>query len=229
METVTLATALPLVIADRFDLERIAGKGGMGAVWRATDRASGQVVAVKLMTGDAHARFVREAQVLAELVHPRIVRYIAHGEADDVPYLAMEWLEGMDLGKRLRIGLLDIDEAVAVVRYTAEALTIAHAAGIVHRDIKPNNLFLVDGEIAGLKVLDFGIARTLDVAQTRAMTRTGMVIGTPGYMAPEQARGDRDLDVRADVFALGCVLYEAVTGRAPFVGAGFGLLAKVLF
>ncbi len=229
MDTVTLATSTAPVIADRFALERIAGKGGMGAVWRAIDQTTGEVVAVKLMTGDGHARFAREAQVLAELAHPRIVRYIAHGEHDGVPYLAMEWLEGMDLSKRLRIGLLDIDEAIEIARYTAEALTVAHAAGVVHRDIKPSNLFLPDGEISALKVLDFGIARTLHVVQTRAMTRTGMAIGTPGYMAPEQARGDRDLDVRADVFALGCVLFEAVTGQPPFVGAGFGLLAKVLF
>jgi tetratricopeptide (TPR) repeat protein/tRNA A-37 threonylcarbamoyl transferase component Bud32 len=224
----TLAIEYPQsVIADRFELESLAGRGGMGTVWKARDRKTGGLVAVKLMTAGNRARFTREAEVLADLEHPRIVRYVAHGVVDDVPYLAMQWLDGIDLAKRLRIGELDLDEAIAVARYTAEALSHAHAQGIVHRDIKPSNLFLADGEIDGLVVLDFGIARASRISSM--MTGTGMVIGTPGYMAPEQARGERDLDERADVFSLGCVLFEAVTRRPPFVGAGVGVLAKVLF
>jgi serine/threonine protein kinase len=225
--TASLAGAL---IGRRFLLEDMAGRGGMGTVWRARDRETGSIVAVKLMRGGDHAdRFIREAQVLATLHHPHIVRYIDHGlTGEGDPYLAMEWLEGIDLAQRLGGAPMPIADAIRVASLAAEALVVAHARGVIHRDIKPSNLFLPRGNIEDLKVLDFGIARIALASQ--AMTRTGAALGTPGYMAPEQARGERDLDARADLFALGCVLFEAVSGRAPFAGAHLmAVLAKVLF
>lgn len=139
----------------------------------------------------------------------------------------MAWLEGEDLACRLERGALDIDETIAVARCAAEALSAAHEAGVVHRDVKPSNLFLVDGAIEKLVVLDFGIARLADAAH--AVTHTGVLIGTPGYMAPEQARGAREIDARADVFALGCVTFECATGVAPFAGDNaIAVLARIL-
>jgi serine/threonine protein kinase len=138
----------------------------------------------------------------------------------------MEWLEGEDLATRLRRGPLGVEESQRLVTRAAEALGVAHSRGIVHRDIKPSNLFLTaDGDI---KVIDFGIARTATVALD--MTRTGMILGTPGYLAPEQARrGARALDARADVFALGCVLFECLTGQPAFSGDNpLAILSRVL-
>src|SRR5687767_7771638 len=129
----------------------------MGSVWRARDTETGESVAVKLMRGDDHAdRFVREAVVLAELQHPRVVRYVAHGVTEaGAPYLAMEWLDGIDVAKKLAAGPLTIAEAIEIARGAADALSIAHARAVVHRDIKPSNLFLPRGRIDQLKVLDF--------------------------------------------------------------------------
>jgi hypothetical protein len=231
----TLLAPAPLiagaVVDGRFELERLAGQGGMGAVWRARDGATGERVAVKVMQRAAAAhfeRFTREAELLAHLRHPRVVRYVTHGVTDDGQhYLAMEWLDGEDLAQRLAREALSVEESVRVVTLAAEALAVAHARGVVHRDIKPSNLYLPGGRIDDLKVLDFGIAR-LHLAP-QGMTRTGTTLGTPGYMAPEQARGERDVDARADVFALGCVLFECLAGRPPFVGEHLmAILAKVL-
>ena len=219
------------VVAERYVVERPVGNGGMGAVFLASDRVSGESVAVKvidLVIGDAAERFRREAQVLSTLSHPGIVRYIAHGDTSSgEPFLVMEWLEGENLADRLGRGALPPDAALGIVRGTAEALALAHAMGIVHRDIKPSNLFLVGGDFERLKLLDFGIAR---YPRSQALTGTGAILGTVGYMAPEQASGARDVDARADVFALGCVLYECLTGRPPFrADRAFAVLAKVLY
>ncbi|MSP60264.1 MAG: hypothetical protein EXR72_07970 [Myxococcales bacterium] len=207
------------LIGDRFLLERLAGSGGMGTVWRAHDRATGGRVAVKTVRCAGRAdevRFEREAEVLAQLDHPGIVRHIAHGALrSGALYLVMEWLDGEDLQQRQHRAPLDAAEGVALVARVAEALGSAHARGIVHRDIKPSNLLLVEGAIDRVKLLDFGVAR-ITVAPT--VTGTGAIVGTPGYMAPEQARGLREIDARADVFSLGCVLYECLTGRPPFEG-----------
>jgi hypothetical protein len=217
------------VIADRFEIEREAGAGGMGLVYRALDRASGEPVAVKLVrrAGDAD-RFTREAEVLARLAHPAIVRHVAHGVHEGAAYLAMEWLEGADLGDRLARSGLTFEESIRLGAGVAGALAHAHAHGVVHRDVKPSNLFLRGGDVGRVAVLDFGVARVAGVS--RVMTGTGAVLGTPGYMAPEQARGERTIDARADVFALGCVLFECITGRPAFVGEHvMALLAKILF
>ncbi|WP_437665565.1 serine/threonine-protein kinase [Sorangium sp. So ce1182] len=220
------------VLAGRFELERVAGSGGMGDVYRARDRHDGEPVALKLLrSSDVQlvARFQREARLLAELRHPAIARHIAHGVSEQGQhYLAMEWLEGEDLAARLARGPLGVDEALSLVQRVAEALSLVHARGVVHRDLKPANLFLRGGQLDQVKILDFGIAR--DAAATGGLTEPGVAIGTPAYMAPEQVRGELDIDARADVYALGCLLFECLTGKAPFWAEhAFAVLVKVLF
>lgn len=203
----------------------------MGTVYRARDLTDGATVAVKILTGREvreAERFGLEAAILADLAHPAIVRYVAHGVTEKSDhYIAMEWLDGEDLAGRLERQPLTVPETVALGRRAAEALAHAHTRGIVHRDIKPENLFLPGGSIAALKVLDFGIARL--TRGGRKLTLTGSVIGTPGYMAPELVRGERDITARADVFSLGCVLFQCLTGRAVFEAEeATALLAKIL-
>jgi tetratricopeptide (TPR) repeat protein len=217
-------------VSGRFELERLAGSGGMGAVYRARDLTDGSAVAVKILTGRElreAERFDLEAAILAELTHPAIVRYIAHGVEGSDHFIAMEWLEGEDLATRLDRKPLTVAESVTLVYRAAEALAYAHARGIVHRDVKPENLFLPAAAIARLKVLDFGIARLTHGG--RKLTLTGSVIGTPGYMAPELVRGEREIRPSADVFSLGCVLFQCLTGRAVFEAEeATALLAKIL-
>jgi tetratricopeptide (TPR) repeat protein/tRNA A-37 threonylcarbamoyl transferase component Bud32 len=218
------------MVAGRFEVEALADWGGMGAVYRARDRYTGSPVALKLLLDESSQnRFAREARVLADLRHPAIVQYVAHGKSElGALYLAMEWLDGIDLRARLARGPLAVGDAIAVVRRAAQGLAVAHARGIVHRDVNPRNLFLVDGEARDTRVLDFGIARPLRA--TFGVTVPGTYLGTPGYMAPEQARGQEALDARADVFALGCVLYECLVGKPAFASDNLlALLGKVLF
>lgn len=218
--------------AERFEVLDHATAGGMGSIYRALDRLTGKEVALKTVNAgtmsDAEERFGREARVLCELSHPAIVRYVAHGRANDgALYLAMEWLDGHDLGTRLATDPLTIAESVAVARRVAAALAHAHGHGVMHRDIKPRNVFLPGGDVTRTTLIDFGIARVQNA--TTQLTGTGGAIGTPGYMAPEQAQGTGRLDARVDVFALGCVLYECLTGTAAFVGQNLlALLAKIL-
>jgi eukaryotic-like serine/threonine-protein kinase len=219
------------IIADRFELGAVLGTGAMGVVFKAVDHATGTDVAVKVLrdAGLQHeARLEREAQVLAGLHHPHIVRYIAHGStALDEAYLVMEWIEGEDLGRRLQRGRLRVDACIALGARVASALAEAHARGVIHRDIKPSNLFLPGGDVSRVKILDFGIARISGVARA---TQTGAVLGTPGYLPPEQVRGENVLDPCADVFSLGCVLFECVTGAPAFAGQHLAaILAKILF
>ncbi|HTM22864.1 MAG TPA: serine/threonine-protein kinase, partial [Kofleriaceae bacterium] len=202
----------------------------MASVYEARDRISGGVVALKVMhTGDDWRieHFEREAALLAGLDHPGIVRHVAHGRAGDGQlYLVMEWLEGQTLAERLRRGPLPASDTVELAAQVAEALGAAHAAGVVHRDIKPSNLFLCGDGVDRVKILDFGVAR---FGAGQARTLTGVTVGTPGYMAPEQARGARELDGRADLFSLGCVLYECLCGKPAFAGEHvMAVLAKIL-
>ncbi|HWO26589.1 MAG TPA: protein kinase, partial [Kofleriaceae bacterium] len=219
------------VVSGRFEVLQQVSTGGMGRVFRARDLTSSETVAVKVIAGThgQHSeRFTREIELLAELVHPGIVRYIAHGEtpAGDL-FLVMEWLDGEDLGARLQRGLLSISEAVRLTARVAEALGAAHARGIVHRDLKPTNLFLPGGQIDQVKVIDFGIAQREGRSH---ITQTGTLLGTPGFMAPEQAQSHRATDSRADVFALGCVLFQCLTGVPPFEGdSPFAVLGQLLF
>ena len=208
------------VIDERFTIEQLAGFGGMGQIYRARDRRSGGLVALKVMH-DAERleleRFAREAQVLATLSHPGIVRYIDSGiTAEGEPYLVMEWLSGETLSSRLQRTQLTLPEALALGRRVASALSAIHRGGIVHRDIKPSNLFLRDGAIDKVTLIDFGMARR-PLADPR-LTVTGTMLGAPGYIAPEQVDHFSTLDGRADIFSLGCVLYRCISGRAPFRG-----------
>ncbi|MFO0572699.1 MAG: protein kinase [Polyangia bacterium] len=220
------------LIAGRFQLEALAGSGGMGTVYRARDLLNDRPAAIKLLqsgTGPGDGRFAQEAALLATLSHPGIVRYIAHGVTPEGQnFLAMEWLEGEDLSVRLRRGPLPLSSAVTLLRRVAEALAMAHGRGVVHRDLKPANLFLRRGLIERVTLLDFGIAHHAEARA--ALTRTGVVLGTPEYMSPEQARGQREISPAADIFSLGCVIYECVTGRPPFLADHIAAtLAKVLF
>lgn len=219
------------IIGDRFELTKRIGSGGMGTVWRAQDRCTGQSVALKVLRdpeGDGALRFLKEANILADLEHPHVVRHVAHGIATTgEPYLAMEYLEGESLLARLERGPLDFEEWLVLGRHVARALGAAHEQRIVHRDIKPSNLFLVEGSVDQVKIVDFGIARR--TGTITGLTHTGSILGTPGYLSPEQARGDKDTDARSDVFALGCVLFECLAGQSPFHGAHpMALLAKLL-
>jgi hypothetical protein len=219
------------IVAGRFAIRRSIGRGGMGSVYLATDQLDGGSVAVKVVDvvyAGAAERFASEARVLSDLSHPTVVRYVAHGVSEArEPFIVMEWLEGEDLAERLSRGGLGVDESLAVARRICEALAVAHARGIIHRDVKPSNVFLVGGDAARAKVLDFGVAKRVEA--TQAPTNTGAMLGTVGYMAPEQATAARDVDARADVFALGCVLFECLTGRPAFSGRhAVAVLAKVL-
>jgi len=217
------------VLDGRFTLEAIAGHGGMGTVWRAREQ-SGDVVAIKVLRteqGEARERFAREIRVLAGLRHPGVVRYIDSGVSAGEMWLAMEWLDGETLGQRTVRLALTPAESLDVARRVAEALGAAHGKGVIHRDVKPSNIMFAGGDLARVKVLDFGVARLGDA--TKLQTRTGIMIGTPGYMAPEQARGVRDVTPAADVFAIACVLYECLTGRPAFFGDNvMAVLAKIL-
>jgi non-specific serine/threonine protein kinase len=215
------------ILDGRFELGRVAASGGMGVVFRGVDRKTGALVAVKTLRGTEGAeRFRREVRVLSGLQHPGIVSYLGHGQSRDELYLVMEWLEGEDLGSRLAAVEVSVDEAVGVGLQLASALAAAHAQGIIHRDLKPSNVFLCDWRLDRVKLLDYGIARLVGAS---SLTDTGSVVGTPAYMPPEQARGDRSLDARADVYALGALLFHCLTGRPPFESETLeGLLASVM-
>ncbi len=219
----------PTQIAGRFDVEGVAGSGGLGVVYRCHDRSRNVSVAVKVApraSPKLRERFLREAEMLSTIAHPNVVQYVAHGlTSTEEPYLVMEWLDGEDLQTRLERAPLTLAESVALAKHVASALAAAHAASIVHRDVKPANVFLVGKDPSTPKLIDFGIAR----AGSQLLTQPGGVLGTPGYMAPEQARGEAMIDARADVFSLGCVLYECLSGRRAFDGdSPMAILAKVL-
>jgi len=219
------------VIADRFEIVRVADSGGMGIVYQARDRTTDRSVALKvLLHGDEAPadRFAAEVELLSTLEHPHIVGYVSHGTTEDgIPFLVMPWLEGIDLEERLRGEPLSIEETLTLARRVADALAYLHGRGLVHRDLKPSNLFLPGGRVEHVQVIDLGVARAS--LGSRALTMSGVLIGTPGFIAPEQARGDRDIAPAVDIFAFGCVLFECLTGRRLFSGAHvMSVLAKIL-
>jgi serine/threonine protein kinase len=223
-------TAEPEVVAERFELGALLGEGGMGVVFAAWDRQAQRSVALKLLRDvdeAISARFEREAAALSALSHPGIVRYVAHGStAGGERFLAMEQLVGVTLAERLASGPLGARHAVRLAAAIAAALCAAHGQGLLHRDIKPSNIFLEEGDPARAKLLDFGLARA---SHAPALTHAGSLLGTPGYMAPEQVRGLPGHDPRSDLFALGAVLFECLTGRAAFVGVDTeAVLTKIL-
>ena len=203
---------------DRFTIEARVGSGGMGDIYRGVDRETGQAVALKLLRATAppseRTRFAREVAILADLRHPNIVQYIAHGTwQDGRPFFAMEWLEGEDLGQRQRRAPLGMRDAVEIVRRSAAAMAAVHARGVIHRDLKLSNIFLIHGKGTAVKLIDFGVVKP--EVPDEYPTERGQIIGTPHFMAPEQARGEH-IDVRADVYSLGAVLFRLVTGRNVF-------------
>ena len=216
---------------DRFELVRQVGEGSSGVVYEARDLHTAHPVAIKLLHLDtrvANERFSREVAVLAELNHPAIVRYVAHGTSEDGRrFLVMEWLAGHSAVQHSR-GPWPIEDVLAFARRLASGLAFAGSRGVVHRDIKPANLMLVEGAVNNAKIVDFGLARF--ASDSPIVTRTGTIIGTPAYMSPEQARGDPHLDTPTDVFSLGSVLYRCLCGHEPFVARQtLAVLAQICF
>ena len=218
------------VLARRFMICDHVASGGMAAVYRGFDLTRRCDVAIKVLylDGEPHVRrFDREASLIAELAHPGIVAYVAHGRtADGLCYLVEDWLDGCTLAEHLDAAPVDLDDALAIAHQVAAALAAVHARDIVHRDVKPSNLLCSLTPPVCARLIDFGIARR--TGDRLRLTETGVVLGTPGYMAPEQANGARHIDGRADVFALGCVLFECLAGAPAFVGDGFATVRLIV-
>lgn len=229
-----IASPIAQKLGGRFKVEREVGRGGVGIVLRAHDLVENRPVALKIINAELgvapeeEARLKREGELLSRLDHPGIVKIVAFGvlEETGLPYVAMEWLEGEDLAARQTRAPLGLKESIELMIRVGHALEAAHAAGIVHRDIKPGNIFLcAPGDDAPTssalgaepKLVDFGVALGADMR----MTQQGDVVGTPAYMAPEQARGDGPVDARSDIYALGATLFELIAGRPPHVGPTF--------
>ncbi len=220
------------LIAGRYRVVRRVGSGGMGTVYEALDGESSSPVAIKTLRVDAdfevraRTRLLREAYALSEVRHPAVVRYIDHGTSPEHgPFLVMAWVVGETLDERLRAGGVGPIDALALVRRLASGLSAVHARGVVHRDLKPGNVMLPGGDVAQAVLVDFGVARV-----GSGVTGTGDHVGTPRYMAPEQIRSARSVDDRTDVFALGCILFECLTGTLAFEGADpVTVLARILF
>jgi eukaryotic-like serine/threonine-protein kinase len=208
------------VLQDRYRLERLLGTGAMADVYAAQDLEHPRELAVKILkpelaSGLAIQRFLAEVEIAAPLSHPHIVPVYDAGEVDGIPYFVMPLVLGETLRQRLdREHQLPVDSALRIAIEVVDALAYAHARGIVHRDIKPENILLEDGHA---RVADFGVARALAAAGGERLTNTGTAVGTPTYMSPEQAAGERDIDSRSDLYSLGCVLYEMLGGKPPYV------------
>jgi serine/threonine protein kinase len=226
-----------VVIAGKLRLQRPLGQGGMGVVWAARHETLDTDVAVKLIRPERVAadpalvaRFEREAKTTARIAHPHVVRVMDYGTVDGVvPYIVMELLAGFSLAELLASGgRLSLATAVVLVQQVGSALESAHGRGIVHRDIKPHNVFILEqsqGQPLYVKVLDFGIAKMLGDEQvpggSHTLTETGAIIGSPPYMSPEQIEGSKHVDLRSDLWSLGVIVYESLTGQAPFQGGSF--------
>jgi eukaryotic-like serine/threonine-protein kinase len=226
-----------LMVTSSVKLVRPLGEGGMGSVWVAYHEALRTEVVVKFIASDlkdsreATERFSREAAAASQVKSPHVVQTFDHGVSKDgVPYIVMELLEGRDLGAHLDVhGRCSPELVLEIVVQLSRALDKAHARGIVHRDIKPGNIFICDSGTSGnevfVKLLDFGIAKGVDVPKIDSATKTGAMIGSPFYMSPEQILGSRDIDHRSDLWSVGVVTYEALTGKKPFDAETMGGLA----
>jgi Tol biopolymer transport system component len=227
-----LPDRLGAALADRYVIERELGRGGMAVVYLADDLKHHRRVALKVLLPDLAAslggqRFLREIEIAATLAHPNILPLYDSGEADGLLYYVMPFVEGESLRDRLaREQQLPIADALQIVREVADALGYAHGLSVIHRDIKPENILLEAGHAV---VSDFGIARAVSAAGTATLTETGFAVGTPAYMSPEQATGSKEIDARSDIYALGCVLYEMLSGETPYTGpTPQAILAKKL-
>src|SRR5215831_6479275 len=220
-----LREQLQTQLGGAYQIERELGGGGMSRVFAATEIAFGRKVVIKVLPAELGAgvnveRFKREIQVAANLQHPHIVPVLTAGEMGDVPFYTMPFIDGLSLRARLSAGTVPIDECVSLLRDVARALAYAHEHQVVHRDIKPDNVLITGGSAT---VTDFGIAKAISAARaseslggTSVLTQMGTSIGTPTYMAPEQAAADPSTDHRADIYSFGCMAYEMLTGRPPF-------------
>jgi serine/threonine protein kinase len=225
MVSPSLQQQLQSSLGEAYQLERELGGGGMSRVFVAQERALGREVVIKVLlpelaAGVSVSRFRREIQLAARLQHPHIVPLLAAGESEGLPYFIMPYVVGESLRARVaREGELPVGDSVRILRDVVSALAYAHGAGIMHRDIKPDNVLLSGGVAV---VTDFGVAKAVSVSaerhETTGLTSMGMALGTPAYMAPEQATGDPQIDHRADIYALGAMAYEMLTGRPPFIG-----------
>jgi eukaryotic-like serine/threonine-protein kinase len=215
----------------RYAVEGELDRGGMAVVYLARDVKHDRKVAIKVLDPALSAtlgteRFLREIEVIAQLQHPNILTLIDSGEVDGLPYYVMPFVKGQSLATLLeREGPLPVEEVVRIACEVAEALETAHRHGVIHRDIKPSNVLLSEGHAV---VADFGIAAALDEAKLGRLTRAGVSLGSPIYMSPEQASGERDLDERTDVYALGCMLYEMLGGEPPFGGSLESVVSRKL-
>ena len=223
---------LKAALADRYPIERELGRGGMATVYLAQDAKHGRRVAIKVLLPELAAvlgaeRFLREIEIAARLSHPHILPLFDSGQVDGLLFYVMPHIDGESLRSRLdREKQLPIDEAVRLTQQVAAALDYAHRNDIVHRDIKPENVLLQEGHAL---VADFGIALAVRAAGGERLTGTGLSLGTPYYMSPEQATGDRQIDARSDIYSLGCVLYEMLAGEPPFSGpTAQAVIARIL-
>jgi eukaryotic-like serine/threonine-protein kinase len=227
LENIAYSHRSGMIIDGKYRLETLLGEGGMATVWRAQHVVLGTQVAIKLVKpearlGELTQRLIVEAQVEAQLTHPSIVRVSDFGQTDDgMAFMVMELLQGRSLAEEMaRCGAIDPIEAVRLLLPVVDALAFAHEAGIVHRDLKPENIFLAQGD-RGVrpKIVDFGIAKLMRGGlEDCRVTQRGTLLGSPAYMAPEQARGEDTVDGRSDVWSIAVVLYEMVTGRPLFAG-----------
>ncbi len=230
--TASALVAPGALVAGKYRLDNVIGEGGMGSVWAATHTGLGQLVAIKFISKEfvsspeALRRFDAEAKAAAQLRSRHVVQVFDNGTLEDgTPYIAMELLRGENIYARVhRAGPVALNEAVEILWQCTKALGRAHAAGIIHRDIKPDNIFLAqsDEEAILVKVLDFGIAKFASGPNDHGSTRTGAVLGTPLYMSPEQARGLKTIDHRTDLYSLGLVAYTMFTGNLAFSSESFG-------
>ncbi|MFO0759637.1 MAG: serine/threonine-protein kinase [Byssovorax sp.] len=233
-----LTGSIGLVLGDRYRLETLIGRGGMGCVWRAEHLTLGTPVALKLLSPalaaqpGVQARFLKEARAAARLRSANVVQVLDHGVHDGIPFIAMECLEGESLAARItREGALSPAATARVLTGVCRALSYAHRLGVVHRDLKPDNIFIARDEAGPLvKVLDFGVAKVMEslldplAKPESGATKTGEVLGTPRYMSPEQARGKKTVDARADLWSLGVIAFLCLTGEHPFDAPEFGVL-----
>jgi serine/threonine-protein kinase len=211
------------VLSANYELDREIGRGGMGIVYKAKDRRLKRPVAVKLLPpelafrSEIRSRFLKEAETAAQLSHPNIVPIYSVDERDGLVYFVMAFVDGENLAARLHSeGRLNATESRRILKEVAEALAYAHERGVVHRDIKPDNILLCADDEGRVMVTDFGIARAVSEGSDSRLTATGMAIGTPAYMSPEQSMGERDIDGRSDLYALGVVGYQMLSGELPF-------------
>jgi serine/threonine-protein kinase len=218
---VTTREHIAQAVSDRYEILKELGRGGMATVYLAHDKEDDRQVAIKVMRRQvAEAmgaeRFLLEIDIARSLDHPNILALIDSGKTEDTMFYVMPFVDGESLGERIeREGQMAVDEVVRITRQVASALTYAHGKGVIHRDIKPDNIMVgSDGQAV---VMDFGIGRALEAGGEK-ITQTGMSVGTPAYMSPEQAMGERNLDGRTDVYALAAVVYEMLIGEPPFTG-----------